>query len=75
MRDVRLRHCEASHILIHSVGYNDDGEGSDVPPVFENMEFHNVTYATTSDRKTSEENHMRVRLHHARNVTFDDIEA
>lgn len=118
VRDVRMRQCKTSRIMIHSVEYNDDGEGSDVPPVFENMEFrdvqlvdrfdpntvsggsvgdlgcdidvrgydvpgyearniafHNVEFAIASDRKTSDEDYMRVRLRHTRNITFDSIDA
>lgn len=118
VRGVRMRQCRTSRIMIHSVGYNDDGEGSDVPPVFENMEFrdvhfvdrfdpstvsggsigdidcdidvqgfdvpgyevrnvafHNVGFTIAPDRKTSDEDHMSIRLRHTRNVVFDGIQS
>lgn len=33
VKNVLVRDITASHIQMHSVGYNDDGEGSKVPPV------------------------------------------
>ncbi len=42
VRNVWVRDCTASHIMLHSVGYNDDGIGAPVPPVFENCSFERV---------------------------------
>ena len=42
VRDIEVRDVTASHIQVHSVGYNDDGIGAPVPPVFENCTFRNM---------------------------------
>ena len=42
VRNVSVRNCEVGRIIFHSVPYNDDGEGSKVPPVFENCLFENI---------------------------------
>jgi len=42
VRNIEVRDVTASHIQMHSVGYNDDGEGSKVPPVLENCSFENM---------------------------------
>lgn len=43
VRDVEVRDCTLSHVMVHSVGYNDDGIGSPVPPVLENFKYERVT--------------------------------
>ena len=43
VRDVEVRDCTLSHVMVHSVGYNDDGIGSDVPPILENFRYERVT--------------------------------
>lgn len=43
VRDVEVRDCTLSHAMVHSVGYNDDGIGSDVPPILENFRYERVT--------------------------------
>lgn len=40
--DVHARDCKTSKILYHTVLYNDDGVGSEVPPVFANVSFKNI---------------------------------
>ncbi|MBO5353168.1 MAG: glycoside hydrolase family 28 protein [Lachnospiraceae bacterium] len=40
--DVHARDCKTSKILYHTVLYNDDGVGSEVPPVFANASFRNI---------------------------------
>jgi len=42
VRNVQVRDCRVSRLLFHSVGYNDDGTGAGVAPVFENCTFENV---------------------------------
>ena len=43
VRDVEVCDCTLSHVMVHSVGYNDDGIGSDVPPILENFKYERVT--------------------------------
>ena len=43
VRDVEVRDCTLSHVMVHSVGYNDDGIGSAVPPILENFRYERVT--------------------------------
>lgn len=42
VRDVQVIDCTLPRILFHSVGYNDDGIGAGVAPVFENCRFENI---------------------------------
>lgn len=42
VRDVTVRDSTAARIMFHSVGYNDDGIGAPIPPVFENCCFDHV---------------------------------
>lgn len=42
VRDIHVRDCTAARILIHSVGYNDDGIGAKEPPVFEKCTFEHM---------------------------------
>lgn len=42
VRDVHVRDCVMPRILFHSVGYNDDGIGAPIPPVFEQCSFRNI---------------------------------
>ena len=42
VRQVHVRDCKVPRIMFHSVGYNDDGIGAPVPPVFENCSFEQV---------------------------------
>ncbi len=42
VRNVRMRNCVVARVLFHSVGYNDDGEGAEHPPVFENCSFERM---------------------------------
>ncbi|MBP5248707.1 MAG: glycoside hydrolase family 28 protein [Lachnospiraceae bacterium] len=43
VRNIDVRDCAASHIQVHSVGYNDDGIGAEKPPVLENCHFERLT--------------------------------
>lgn len=42
MRGLHLRDCTAARVLMHSVGYNDDGVPAPEPPVFEQCSFERV---------------------------------
>lgn len=42
VRNVTVMDSSVSRILFHSVGYNDDGIGAPVPPVFDNCVFDHV---------------------------------
>lgn len=42
VRDVYVRDCTVARILMHAVGYNDDGIGAPVPPKFSSCTFENV---------------------------------
>ena len=42
VRNVHVRDCVLPRVMMHSVGYNDDGAGAPVPPVFENCIFENL---------------------------------
>ena len=43
VRDIHVSDCTLPRIMFHSVGYNDDGIGAGVAPVFENCSFKNIT--------------------------------
>ena len=42
VRGISVKNCATSRLMFHSVGYNDDGIGAKVPPVFEHCTFENV---------------------------------
>lgn len=42
VRDIYVRDCTVARVLIHSVGYNDDGIAAKEPPVFENCSFEHM---------------------------------
>lgn len=42
VRNIRVKDCTVSRVSMHSVGYNDDGEGWKNPPVFESCLFENM---------------------------------
>lgn len=42
VRNILVRDITASHIQMHSVGYNDDGEGSKVPPILGDCRFERI---------------------------------
>lgn len=43
VRGVQVHNCSTSRLQMHSVGYNDDGIGAPLPPVFENCTFTQMT--------------------------------
>lgn len=42
VKDIRVGNCKLSRLEVHSVPYNDDGEGSLTPPVFDNFYFEDL---------------------------------
>ena len=42
VRNVEVRDCTLSHVMVHAVGYNDDGIGAPVPPVLEDFRYERV---------------------------------
>ncbi len=42
VKDVHVSRCTVSRVLMHAVGYNDDGIGAAEPPVFSDCTFENV---------------------------------
>lgn len=42
VKNIIVRDITASHVQMHSVGYNDDGEGSKVPPIFDGCLFERM---------------------------------
>lgn len=42
VKNVRMYHCKCPVIAVHSVGYNDEGEGAKTLPVFEDFHFEDV---------------------------------
>lgn len=43
VRDIRVENCTVPRIMMHSVGYNDDGESAGQAPFFEQCRFENLT--------------------------------
>ena len=43
VREVKVHNCATSRLQMHSVGYNDDGIGAPVPPVFADSTFRALT--------------------------------
>ena len=43
VRDIHVRDCKVPRIMFHSVGYNDDGIGAPVPPIFEHCSFEGLS--------------------------------
>lgn len=42
VKNVHISHCKVCRIMLHSVGYNDDGEGAPSAPIFEDCLFENM---------------------------------
>ncbi|SFC11420.1 glycoside hydrolase family 28 protein [Butyrivibrio sp. YAB3001] len=42
VKNVLVRDITASHVMMHSVGYNDDGEGAPTPPVLSDCRFERM---------------------------------
>ena len=48
VKDVRVKHCKASTIYIHSVNYNDDGESAKTVTEFSNFDFKDIVISGDS---------------------------
>ena len=42
VKNIHIRDCKAAKIMLHSVGYNDDGIPADTPPVFSDCLYENL---------------------------------
>ncbi len=81
VRDVHIRDCKTSKIMLHSVGYNDDGIPAKTPPVFENCIYENIEIGgeiLETDRTWSKDTAITVHGfdvpgYAARNITFRNI--
>lgn len=81
VRDVSVRHCKVCRLLMHSVGYNDDGEGAPTAPIFEDCSFENIQItAHMLSRDGVSEYCEAIELsgfdipgHHLKNIRFKNI--
>ena len=81
VRDVHVSYSKVCRILMHSVKYNDDGEGAPVPPVFENCTFENMTVTARQHNKQNEDIYCEaielsgfdVPGHFVKNIKFKNI--
>lgn len=85
VRNVIVRDITASHIQMHSVGYNDDGEGSKMPPLLSDCRFERMhllgRYLDNNAGKNEWHNCPSILLcgfdvpgYEIKNVAFKDIE-
>lgn len=81
VRDVHVSYCKVCRVLMHSVGYNDDGEGAPTVPVFEDCTFENMQItARMHSREDTDEYCEAIELsgfdvpgHFIKNVKFKNI--
>ncbi len=81
VKNIRVRDCTAPRIMVHSVGYNDDGDPAPTPPVFSDLSFENITLTCrTVDEEGREETCPAIQVegfedpgYEARNIHFKDI--
>lgn len=55
VRNVHISHCKVCRILLHSVGYNDDGEGAPEAPVFEDCLFEDMELTAVMHNREDED--------------------
>ncbi len=79
VRDVHVSHATVCRILLHSVGYNDDGEPAPTMPIFENCSFEHMT-VTAIARHREDTRCDAIELsgfddpaHYIKNITFRHI--
>ena len=78
---VHVSHTTACRILLHSVGYNDDGEGAPTAPVFEDCTFENIHLTARMhtqdnqdvDCEAIEVSGFDIPGHYAKNIKFKNI--
>lgn len=80
VRNVNVKDCVVSRILMHSVGYNDDGEAASEMPVFEDCTFENLSILGIEHSKNGNVPCDAIELsgfdkkeHYIKNVKFKDI--
>ncbi len=81
VRNVHVSNTTACRILLHSVGYNDDGEGAPTAPVFEDCTFENVKLTARMHTQENEDvdceaievSGFDIPGHYAKNVKFKNI--
>lgn len=81
VKNVQVRNTTACRILLHSVGYNDDGEGAPTAPVFEDCAFVNVQLTARMHTQENEEvdceaievSGFDIPGHYAKNIKFKNI--
>ncbi len=81
VRNIHIRDCKTSKIMLHSVGYNDDGIPAKTPPVFEDCLYENIEVGgeiLEVDRTWSPDTAITVHGfdvpgYAAKNITFRDI--
>ncbi len=81
VRNVNVRFTKACRLLIHSVGYNDDGEGAPEAPVFENCTFEDISLTARMqdyegnkiDCEAIEVSGFDDEKHYAKNIKFKNI--
>ena len=85
VKGVSVRDIAASHVMIHTVGFNDDGEGAGVLPVIEDCHFERMhllgRFLDNNAGKNDWHNCPSIELigfdepgHELRDITFKDIE-
>ncbi|MCR5108483.1 MAG: glycoside hydrolase family 28 protein [Lachnospiraceae bacterium] len=85
VRDLIVKDITASHVMIHSVLFNDDGIGYPIPPVFENCHFERMRllgrFLDNNAGKNDWHDCPSILLcgfdipgHEVKNITFKDIE-
>lgn len=81
VRNVKVSNTKACRILLHSVGYNDDGEGAPEAPIFEDCTFENIHLTARMhtqddqdvDCEAIEVSGFDIPGHFAKNVKFKNI--
>ena len=81
VKNIHIRDCKAAKIMLHSVGYNDDGIPADTPPVFSDCLYENLEIGgeiLEVDRTWSHDTAITVHGfdvpgYAAKNVTFRNI--
>lgn len=55
VKDVHVSYSKVCRILLHSVGYNDDGEGAPTAPIFEDCSFENMEVTAVMHSREGED--------------------
>lgn len=57
VKNVSVRHCVLPRFIVQAVPYNDDGEGSPIPPVFSSFRCEDVTFTGWGRNYWEKEDH------------------